>query len=74
MEKLLTLLKEIRDDVDFENEQKLVDGGILDSLAIMTVVVEISDAFGIDLSPADIVPANFNSAKAMWEMIERLKG
>ena len=73
MEKLLTLLKEIRDDVDFENEQKLVDGGILDSLDIMTVVVEISDAFGIDLSPADIVPANFNSAKAMWEMIERLK-
>ena len=73
MEKLLTLLKEIRDDLDFENEQKLVDGGILDSLDIMTVVVEISDAFGIALSPADIVPANFNSAKAMWEMIERLK-
>ena len=32
---------------------------------------ELGDAFGITLSPADIVPANFHSAQALWEMIER---
>lgn len=71
MEKLLAILSEIRPDVDFNAEEDLIGGGILDSLDIMEIVSEISDAFGITLSPADIVPANFHSARALWEMIER---
>ena len=39
----------------------------------MEIVVEICDEFDIELSPADIIPANFNSAKAMYAMIEKLK-
>ncbi len=71
MEKLLDLLKEIRPDVDFAAEQNLIDGGVLDSLDIMEIVAEMSDVFGITLAPADIVPANFHSAEAMWEMIQK---
>lgn len=71
MEQLLAILKEIRPDVDFEAEEDLIGKGILDSLDIMEIVAEISDAFGITLSPADIIPANFHSAQALWEMIER---
>ena len=71
MEQLLAILKEIRPDVDFEAEEDLIGTGILDSLDIMEIVAEISDAFGITLSPADIVPANVHSAQALWEMIER---
>lgn len=73
MDKLLELLGEIRPDVDFENETALIDKGILDSLNILEIVSELSDAFDVDISPADIVPVNFNSAAAMWKMIERLK-
>lgn len=73
MEKLLEILSEVRPDVDFENENGLVDNGILDSLNIMEIVAEIGDAFDITLSPADIVPENFNSAKALWSMIQRLQ-
>lgn len=71
MEQLLAILKEIRPDVDFEAEEDLIGKGILDSLDIMEIVAELGDAFGIMLSPADIVPANFHSAQALWEMIER---
>ena len=46
MEKLLSILKEIRPDVDFANEQDLIGSGILDSLDIMEIVAEIGDAFG----------------------------
>lgn len=74
MEKLLSILKEIRPDVDFANEQDLIGSGILDSLDIMEIVAEIGDAFGITISPADIVPTNFHSAQALWEMICRKQG
>lgn len=73
MEKLLALLSDIRPDVDFANETKLIDDGLLDSLNIMEIVMEIGEEFDVELSPADIIPANFNSAKSMYEMIQRLK-
>lgn len=73
MDKLLEILKDIRPDVDFENEKNLIGDSILDSLDVMSIVSEICDAFDIQVSPADIVPTNFNSAEAMYKMIERLK-
>ena len=39
----------------------------------MEIVAEITDRFDVSISPADIVPANFNSAAALWAMIEKLK-
>ena len=73
MDKLLEILSEVRPDVDFKNETKLIDNGILDSLNIMEIIAEISDEFDIELSPGDIVPANFNSAESLWAMIQRLQ-
>lgn len=73
MDKLLEILSEVRPDVDFKNETKLIDNGILDSLNIMEIIAEISDEFDMELSPADIVPANFNSAESLWAMIQRLQ-
>ncbi len=73
MEELLEVLQEIRPDVDFVNNKKLIDNGVLDSLNILEIVSELCDTFDIEISPADIIPANFNSAQAMFEMIERLK-
>lgn len=73
MEQLLEILSDIRPDIDFATEEGLIDNGLLDSLNIMAIVSEITDAFDIVVSPADIIPSNFNSAKALWAMIERLK-
>ncbi len=73
MDKLLEVLEEIRPDVDFKNNKKLIDDGVLDSLNILEIVSELCDTFDIEISPADIIPSNFNSAEAMLAMIERLK-
>lgn len=73
MEELLNLLHEVRPDVDFANNKALIDNGVLDSLNIMEIVGEICDRFDIDISPADIVPQNFNSADALWAMIQKLQ-
>ncbi len=72
MEQLLEILRELHDDVDFENEKALVDDGIIDSLDIVTLVTEINDGFGVSIPPEEIIPDNFNSANALWELICRL--
>ena len=73
MEKLLEILNEVNADVDFENCESLIDDGILDSFDIVSIVGELNDEFDVEISPVDIIPKNFNSAKAMLAMIERLQ-
>lgn len=73
MEELLEILKEVNPDVDFEHCETLIDEGILDSFDIVSIVGELNDAFDIEITPVDIIPANFNSARAMWEMVQRLQ-
>ena len=73
MEELMEILEEICPDVDFEEEKALVDDKILSSFDILSIISEISDAFGVTLTPAEIIPKNFNSAEALWDMICSLK-
>lgn len=74
MDELIRILEEIRPDIDFENETELIDGGVLDSFDIISIVSEVNDAFDIEIDVTDILPENFNSAEAMLELIEKLKG
>lgn len=69
MEDLLEILRELHPDVDFENCTDLVDGGILDSFDIVTLITEINDTFDISIGANEIIPENFNSAEALYELI-----
>ena len=73
MDELLEILEDIKPNVDFKTCTDLIDGGYLDSFDILSIVSELNDAFGIEISPVDIIPENFNSAQALWDMVERLK-
>lgn len=72
MEEILDILNGLGLDVDFEHCTTLIDDGILESLDIVTVIAELSDAFDITIPARDIVPENFNSAEAMLAMVNRL--
>ena len=72
-EQLMGVLEEIRPDVDFENETKLIDDSILDSFDIITIVSEFNDAFDIDIDVEDLEPYNFNTVEAMEELIRKLQ-
>ena len=72
MDKLIEILKEIHPDVDFETENTLVDDGILDSLDIVTLITEINDRFDVSIPAEEIIPENFNSAAALYDLITRL--
>lgn len=73
MEELIRILEEVRPDLDFSAEKSLIDGGVLDSFDIITIVGELNDAFDIEINVADLLPENFNSAEAMWELVTKLK-
>ena len=73
MEELLEILRDIDDSVDYETETALIDDHILDSFGIITLVGEIEDTFDIEVDAAEMTPENFNSAKALWAMMQRLQ-
>ncbi len=73
MEELIRILEGVRPDIDFSAEKSLIDGGVLDSFDIITIVGELNDAFDIEINVADLLPENFNSAEAMWELVTKLK-
>ena len=73
MKKLLDILKDIRPDVDFENETALIDDGILDSFDVVSIISEIDNVFGVQIRITELDPENFNSAEAIWDLIQKLK-
>ena len=72
-ERVLALVKEVLPQIDFEASNALVDDGILDSLAIVTLVSELSMEFDISIPYEEIEPNNFNSLDAICSLVERLK-
>ena len=72
MDKLMRILSELSSDIDFETEDALIDGGMLDSFDIVTLVAEIDDAYGVQIPAEALTPENFNSARAIFALIRRL--
>ncbi len=70
MDKLEEIIKGIRPDIDLTSTT-LVDDEVLDSFDIVSLVSEIIDGFGVELSVEDIVPENFNSVESMMNLIEK---
>lgn len=73
MEELIEILEDIQPDADYESCTTLIDDHILGSLQIITLVAELEDAFDISIPTVEIKPENFNSAKALWSMVQRLQ-
>lgn len=73
MEQLLAMLRQVRPDIDFDNEQALVDDGLLDSMDIVTIISEIDDLFGVQIRISELEPEHFNSAQAIWQLANNLK-
>jgi D-alanine--poly(phosphoribitol) ligase subunit 2 len=73
MEALLRILEELHPEVDFETNESLIDDKVLDSFDIITLISEINEEYGVRIPVEEIVPKNFNSAKSLYQLIERLQ-
>ena len=73
MEELLEILQDINPDVDYETENNLIDGKVLDSLSIIQMINEICETFDIEIGPKWMRNENFNSAQKIWDMIQAIR-
>ena len=71
MAELYATLEELQPEVDFKTAKNLIDGHLLDSLSIISLIAELEDRFDITIPAVEIVPANFNSADAIWALVQR---
>ncbi|MGI6008340.1 MAG: acyl carrier protein [Ruminococcus sp.] len=73
MNKLICILNEIDSSIDWEKEHNLIDGRILDSFGVITLISELEENFSIEIEASEMIPENFNSAEAIYKMIQRLQ-
>ena len=69
-ERILEILKNIRSDVDFENEKELIDEGIIESFDVIQIVTALMEEFSIDIEASDIESENFNSLEDICALVE----
>ena len=72
--KILSILNDIDDGIDYEHETKLIDDHLLDSFGIISLVSEFEETFDISIDAACMVPENFNSLAAIQRMVEEKMG
>jgi acyl carrier protein len=71
-EQVLSILGEVKPTKNLEDVKEIVEGGYIDSFELMTLIMSLSEKFGIEISIEEITPENFNSIEAMTAMVERL--
>lgn len=70
---IIDIIKGIKPAASVDENTRLIDEKVLDSLAMISLVAELSDEFDVDISAQDIVPENFETVKAIEALIERLE-
>ena len=72
-ENAVEILKELRGMEDIRTDDKLKDDLALDSLSMVTLLLEIEDCFGIQLEEADMDPNDLASVEDVLELIEKYR-
>ena len=73
MDKVMAILMNMDDSIDYEKEKALIDDHILDSFGVITLVSDLEETFDISIEAGEMIPENFNSAQAIWNMVRRLQ-
>ena len=69
-------IKEIIEDVTgeaVEDTTEIIEEGILDSFDIVTLVIELNDAFGVNIQVSELLPENFANVLAIEKLIKSLQ-
>jgi acyl carrier protein len=54
----------------FSDDKMLVDGGMIDSIEMLSVILRLEDELGVEVPDSDLTPANFGSVDRMVAYFE----
>ena len=72
MEKIIEILKNLHDEVDWQHEKGLVDNSLIDSFDIIVLINDLGDAFDVEIELEHLEPENFNSVEAIANLLKSL--
>lgn len=58
-------------EVKLDPDQNLITGGLLDSVAILQLIVFIEEQFNVTVEDGEVLPDNFQSINLIKEFVER---
>ena len=73
-EKIKNLLAELSGQEVFDNDAKLQENLALNSLAMVTMLVQIEDVFEIQLDEADMNPFDLITVQNVIDLVEKYCG
>lgn len=73
MNELIEALKRVNPKIDYENETGLITDKIIDSIDMTSILAELEETFDIEIDMEYLIPENFDSVQAMWDMIQELR-
>lgn len=68
-EQILNILNALRPEFDFTSSTDFIEDGMLDSFDIVSLVSEIEENFDVVIIGEDILPENFSSVEAIYNLI-----
>ena len=73
MERIIEVLNRIKPDVNFKDATDIVGQGLLSSMDIMNLVVNLNMEFEIKISIEELRPENFKSVETIKRMVDRMQ-
>jgi acyl carrier protein len=68
---LRTIQRPDRPIENLDEEQSLVEAGLIDSLAVLQIVLYLEQAYGIDFRETGLDPGDLGSVRNILDVIER---
>lgn len=76
LEQVIAILKDVTPDpdADIQEDTELIESGIIDSFDTVSLILELNDAFDIEIGVEDILPENFETPDTILQLVEQFLG
>lgn len=58
-------------ELPFDDDASFLDSGAVDSLGVMKLVTFVQEVFGIEITPPEVTPDNFDSINQLTSFVEQ---
>ena len=73
MEKIFSMLENLRPEFNFRNSTNFIDDGYLDSFDMVQLVADIEETFNVKIDGLDIIPENFADISKISALVEKCR-